>query len=163
MERSEREVKMLLYLIQHAEAKREEEDPLRGLTNKGFQDIKNVAPYAAKLNIKLSQIFHSGKTRALQTAQVLADHLRPEKGIAETDGLAPMDEPEIWAEHIQKMDEDIMLVGHLPHLGRLTSLLLCGDKERGIVDFKMAGIVCLKKFEDGHWAVEWMIIPEVDL
>jgi len=59
------------------------------------------------------------------------------------------------------MKEDTMLVGHLPHLGRLASLLLSGDKEKGIIDFKMGGIVCLKRFDDGHWAIEWMIIPEV--
>ncbi len=30
-----------------------------------------------------------------------------------------------------------------------------------VVDFKMGGIVCLKRFEGSHWSVEWMIIPEV--
>lgn len=152
---------MLLYLIQHAEAKREEEDPSRGLTDKGFQDIKNIASYAEKLNINIKQVFHSGKKRALQTAEVLAVHLKPAKAISETDGLAPMDDPQIWAERISKMEEDTMLVGHLPHLARLASLLLCGDKNRSVVDFKMGGIVCLKRDEDGKWSVEWMIIPEV--
>lgn len=152
---------MLLYLIQHAEAKREEEDPSRGLTDKGFQDIKNIASYAEKLNINIKQVFHSGKKRALQTAEVLAGHLKPAKAISETDGLAPMDDPQIWAERISKMEEDTMLVGHLPHLARLATLLLCGDKNRSVVDFKMGGIVCLKRDEDGKWSVEWMIIPEV--
>ncbi|MBM4136747.1 MAG: phosphohistidine phosphatase SixA [Nitrospira sp.] len=153
---------MLLYLVQHAEAKREEEDPSRSLSEKGLQDIKRVAVYAEKLNIKISQIFHSGKTRALQTAEVLADHLKPEKGITQTDGLSPMDEPQIWADRILKMQDATMLVGHLPHLARLASLLLCGDKNKGIVNFKMGGIVCLSRNEDGKWSVEWMIIPVYD-
>lgn len=144
---------MLLYLIQHAEAKKEEEDPLRGLTDKGFQDIKKSAAYAAGLKLKVSKIFHSGKTRAMQTAQVLAEHLKCEN-ISETDGLAPMDNPQIWFERISKMNEDIMLVGHLPHLNKLSSLLLCGNQEANVVDFKMACIVCLKRFEDGNWSVE---------
>ncbi len=152
---------MLLYLVQHAEAKREEEDPSRSLSEKGLQDIKKVAAYADKLNIKISQIFHSGKARALQTAQILSDHLKPEKGIAQTDGLAPMDDPQIWFDRLLKTKEDTMLVGHLPHLARLSTLLLCGNKNRGVVDFKMGGIVCLKRDEDGKWSVEWMIIPEV--
>lgn len=150
---------MFLYLVQHAEAKREEEDPARGLTEKGFQDIRKVSASIANLNIKISQIFHSGKTRALQTAEILAEHLKPEKGLFETDGLAPLDEPEIWAERISNMAEDTVLVGHLPHLGRLASLLLCGDKERNVIDFKMGGIVCLKRLDDGRWMVEWMIVP----
>jgi len=38
---------MFLYLVQHAEAKKEEEDPARGLSEKGLQDIKKMAAYAA--------------------------------------------------------------------------------------------------------------------
>lgn len=150
---------MLLYLIQHAEAKKEDEDPERGLTDKGFKDIAGTAVHAKKLGLKVKTIHHSGKKRAMQTAQVLADQLKPERGIAQTDGLAPMDDPEIWAKRLAGMNEDIMLVGHLPYMARLASLLLCGDKEKGIVDFKMAGIVCLKRFDDGRWAMEWMEAP----
>jgi len=152
---------MLLHLVQHAEAKREEEDPSRGLSERGLQDIRKVAAFVAELDIKTGQIFHSGKTRALQTAQVLADHLKPEKGITETDGLAPMDDPQIWFERLLKTEEETMLVGHLPHLARLAAMLLCGDKEKNAVNFKMGGIVCLKRFEKVKWAIEWMIIPEV--
>lgn len=152
---------MLLYLVQHAEAKREEEDPERGLTDKGFKDIARTAAYAKKLGITVNAIHHSGKKRAMQTAQILADQLKPEKGVAETDSLAPMDDPAIWDNRVAEMNEDIMLVGHLPSLARLASLLLCGDKEKGIVDFKMAGIVRLKRFDDGRWAVEWMLVPEM--
>lgn len=46
-------------------------------------------------------------------------------------------------------------------MGRFASLILCGDKEKNAIDFKMGGIVCLKRFEDGHWSLEWMMIPEV--
>jgi phosphohistidine phosphatase len=152
---------MFLYLVQHAEAKREEEDPARGLTEKGFRDIGKVAAYAAKLDVRIAGIFHSGKTRALQTAQVLEEHLRPEKGITEVDGLTPMDDPDIWSKRIPQISDDVVLVGHLPHLARLSSLVLCGGKEKNIIDFKMGGIVCLKRFEDNHWLVAWMITPEV--
>ncbi len=152
---------MLLYLVQHAEAKKEEEDPARGLTDKGFRDIAKAAAYAQKLNIKIDKIFHSGKTRAMQTAQTLAHHLKPEKGISETDGLAPMDDPEIWSKRIGGMNEDVILVGHLPYMAKFAGLLLSGDKEKMFIDFKMAGIVCLKRFDDGRWAVEWMVAPEM--
>jgi phosphohistidine phosphatase len=152
---------MRLYLVQHAEAKREEEDPSRSLSEKGLNDITKVATYIVSLNISISQIFHSGKTRALQTAQVLAEHLKPQESISQTDGLAPLDEPGIWFERLTKIKEDVALVGHLPHLGKLAALLLCGDKEKNIVDFKMGGMVCLKRSEDGNWSLEWMIIPDV--
>jgi len=53
-----------------------------------------------------------------------------------------------------------MLVGHLPHLSRLSSLLLVGDPEKNIIAFRMAGIVCLRR-EEENWSVSWMIIPDL--
>jgi phosphohistidine phosphatase len=152
---------MLLYLVQHAEAKSKEEDPERGLTEKGLQDIRKVASYVAGLNIRVDEIFHSGKKRALQTAEVLAEHLKLEKDVFEKDGLAPMDDPQIWFERLSELEEDIMLVGHLPHLSKLASLILTGDAGKTIINFKNAGILCLKRSEDAHWSVEWMITPDL--
>lgn len=152
---------MLLYLVQHAEAKGEEEDPERGLTDKGFRDIARTAVYAQKLGVRVSAIYHSGKKRAMQTAKVLTDYLKPEKGIAGAEGLAPLDDPAAWSKRIAEMNEDILLVGHLPYLAKLTGLLLSGDKENMFVDFRMAGIVCMKRPDDGKWALEWMIVPEM--
>ncbi len=152
---------MFLYLVQHGEARKEEEDPARGLTDKGLQDVRKVAAIVQKTGLRVNQIFHSGKTRALQTAQIFADFLKPEEGIAQTDKLAPMDEPAVWGERLSAAKEDIMLVGHLPHLAGLAGLLLCRGGENIPVDFKMGGIVCLKRFDDGRWALEWMIVPEM--
>ncbi len=152
---------MLLYLVQHGEAESQEQNPARGLTDKGMRDVRTVSADVQKMKPRVSQIFHSGKTRASQTAHIIGDYLKPEKGISETDSLAPMDDPAIWAKRVVGMNEDIMLVGHLPHLARLAGLLLCEEKAKMIIDFKMGGMVCLQRFDDGRWAVEWMIIPEI--
>ncbi|MBI4698237.1 MAG: phosphohistidine phosphatase SixA [Nitrospirae bacterium] len=151
---------MLLYLVQHAEALSKEEDPARSLSEQGIQDIIKVAGRIAGFNIKVGWIYHSTKIRAFQTAMVLADQVKVEREISQVEGLAPMDDPKRWADCIEKMNEDVMLVGHLPHLSRLASLLLEGDKNKNVVDFKMGGVVCLKKSEQGSWSVEWMITPE---
>lgn len=45
-------------------------------------------------------------------------------GIAEADGLAPLDDPSIWAERLQGVAQDTVLVGHLPHLRRLSYSIL---------------------------------------
>jgi phosphohistidine phosphatase len=81
--------------------------------------------------------------------------------MSQADNLAPMDDPGGWAGRVAEMNEEVMLVGHLPHLAKLAGLLLCGDKEKAPIDFKMGGIVCLKRFDDNRWAVEWMIVPEM--
>ena len=151
---------MFLYLVQHAEAMKEEEDPSRDLTEKGRGDIEIVSHYLKRLNIPVQQIFHSGKTRAKSTAVVLGRHLNPPKGVSEAPGLAPLDDPKIWADRIARLDEDILLVGHLPHLGKLAALLISGDQERSVINFQMGGAVCLRRLDSGQWAVEWLIIPD---
>lgn len=149
---------MFLYLVQHAEAKPETEDPQRGLSEKGMNNIRKVASFVSKLNLQVDEILHSGKLRAKQTAEVLAEALKVK--VSETHGLAPLDDPHIWADKLKNIDRSIMLVGHLPHLGYLASVLLYGSKEKNVVSFKMAGIVCLKK-EGESWSLNWMIIPEI--
>jgi len=150
---------MLFYLVQHGDAKREEEDQSRPLSEKGIKDVKGVASHISKLNIGVEEVLHSGKLRAKQTAEIIAEKLKIAKGISETDGLSPMDDANMWAERLNKRTDTLMLVGHLPHLGKLASLLLCSEKERNVVAFKMGGIVCLKR-DDTGWSLQWMITPE---
>jgi phosphohistidine phosphatase len=154
---------MFLSLVRHAEAKREEDDPARYLTKKGRRDIESMAHHMKRLHVQVRQIFHSDMTRAQSTAEVLARYLQPPSGVSEASGLAPLDDPEIWASRIAKMDEDILLVGHLPHLGRLATLLMGGDKERSVINFQMGGVVRLRRMEVGQWAVDWMVVPEIIL
>jgi len=150
----------MLYLVQHGEAKPEDVDPERNLTKKGRSDVLRVAAYVAGLNSSLKQIRHSGKTRAMQTASILADHLargyRPESA----DGLGPMDDPRIWADRLRSIEEDIMLVGHLPHLARLAALLLCGDPTRNVINFSMGGMVCVSR-RGPDWGIDWIVTPGV--
>ncbi|MEK7680124.1 MAG: hypothetical protein AAB356_08020, partial [Deltaproteobacteria bacterium] len=80
--------------------------------------------------------------------------------IAETDGLNPLNDPKIWFERLSIAGDDMMLVGHMPHLSILASLLLSGDAEKAVIDFKTAGIVCFKKLGTGAWAVVWTTMPQ---
>ncbi len=152
---------MNLYLVQHGEANKEEEDPKRGLTDKGVRDVQKVAGLAQKAGVAVDRIFHSGKNRAEQTAIILAHAVKPKKGTASADNLAPMDDPGVWAKRIADTNEDTMLVGHLPYMARLAGLLLTGDTEKVIVEFKMGGVVCLKRSDERKWAIGWMVVPEL--
>ncbi len=64
---------MYLYLVQHAEALSKEEDPSRSLSKKGIKDIKKIASFSRGLKVAIHQIVHSGKMRALPTAQLLEE------------------------------------------------------------------------------------------
>jgi len=153
---------MNLYLVQHSEAKSKEDDPQCSLSDKGFADIKKISAFISKhFNIQIKSIMHSGKTRALQTAEILSKHLNPTEGIQQVDGLDPLTVPSIWVERLAKIKEDIMLVGHLPHLSKLSSLLMCQDENKTIINFKNAGVVCLNRDESGIWSAQWIVIPEI--
>lgn len=152
---------MKVYLVQHCEAKREEEDPSRPLTEKGLSDARKVAKYAAEvIKLKVSKILHSRKLRAKQTAEIFSEFLKPE-ACSEADNLDPLADPRKWAEKLNSEEEDLIIVGHLPHLSKLTSLLILGDQEREIVKFKMGGIVCLERLRPASWVLLWAITPEI--
>ena len=151
---------MEIYLVQHGEAKPETEDPERPLTDKGRRDVEASARYAAALAVEVAQILHSGKLRAKQTAEVLTQFLLPSQGIREEKGLAPLDDPHLAERLVGESEEPLMIVGHLPHLSRLASLLILGTPEEEVIKFTMGGVVCLTKSDD-RWLVRWALIPEV--
>ena len=156
---------MRLYLVQHGLAKSKSEDPERPLTDQGIAETMKMAEFSSNSGVvHPTNIYHSGKTRAKQTAEILAEQLKlelPEKVLPST-GLAPLDEPAIWADKLEKMADDIMLVGHLPHLAKLSARLLVKDENKAIVKFRNSGIVCLDRDDEGVWSLSWVVVPELE-
>jgi len=79
--------------MQHGEAELEEVDPARPLTPLGREEVARVARVARKMGVRVELILHSGKLRALETAEILARELGPEIEVRQADGLAPKDDP----------------------------------------------------------------------
>jgi phosphohistidine phosphatase len=150
---------MKLYLIQHGEAKSEAEDPERSLTAKGEEEVRRVATVAKKMDIRASKIYHSGKRRAQQTADIIASALT--LPVESAYGLNPLDDVRPWAERILEEAQDLMIVGHLPFLETLASLLLCGELSTRVVLFRYGAIIRLDRKEDASWAVRWFLTPEI--
>lgn len=152
---------MELLLVQHGEAQSEHEDPARPLTDRGRDDVTRVAKALGRVGLPVAAIYHSGKLRAQQTAEILAAELGVEAGPSRIDGLAPNDDPRVVQRVVGKLDRTAALVGHLPHLSRLASLLLVGDATQEPIAFKMGGVVCLEREEEGRWRLRWMVVPDV--
>ncbi|HXF06550.1 MAG TPA: phosphohistidine phosphatase SixA [Blastocatellia bacterium] len=151
---------MELYLVQHGEARSEAEDPERSLTERGQKDVERIAAWASRAGLRVSQIRHSGKRRAEQTATILANYLKPPAGTIVMTGLAPHDDVFPLATALRQETEPLMLVGHLPFLSRLASLLLVGEPDRPLVRFRMGGIVCLEREHD-QWSLAWIVPPDL--
>jgi phosphohistidine phosphatase len=154
---------MRIYLVQHGEAASEEVDPRRSLTEKGVKDVEKVASFVKPLRLRVDSIWHSGKTRAVQTADILATSIILNRHLLQRSGLAPNDPVGPIVEELASFHEDLMIVGHLPFLSRLASALAAGDESREIVAFRQGGMVCLGKEAAGgsRWKIEWMVVPDL--
>jgi phosphohistidine phosphatase len=71
-------------------------------------------------------------------------------------GLLPEDDPAVAAAELELAAEPLMLVGHLPHLARLSGALVRGITLEG-VQFAPGTAVGLRRAADG-WHVE-LIVP----
>jgi phosphohistidine phosphatase len=154
---------MELYLMQHGESVAESEDPARPLTEAGRGTVQRVAARARAAGVRIDRCFHSGKLRAEQTAQLLADAVGAED-VNQRDGLAPKDDVMPIAEWLRGYAEAqaLAVVGHLPFLDRLTSVLVAGDETAQVVQFQMGGLVKLVPKESGNgFAVAWALVPEL--
>jgi phosphohistidine phosphatase len=149
---------MKLYLVRHGEARAGADDAARPLTEWGREQVRRMARHVAALGLQVSEIRHSGKLRARESAEIVAERLAPAQGLLEMQGLNPGDDPAIAKAAIEAMGESVMLVGHLPHLGRLASSLLMGDPGKELIRFAEAACACLSR-EEGGWLLEWLITP----
>jgi len=146
-----------LYLVQHGQAKTEGEDPERPLTDRGVDDASGVARRAVDdLGVRPARLLHSGKTRARQTADIWGGLLGA--AVEEVDALAPNDDPTTWQAQVAAEADDLLLVGHLPHLARLAGLLLTGRADMPVVRFRQGGLVGLER-TDGGWVVSVVLPP----
>jgi phosphohistidine phosphatase len=147
---------MNLYLVRHGEARSDGAVPERPLTEKGRTEVRKVAAFLSEhAGVRIREVRHSGKLRTEQTAEILADFLSPAEGVSVTDGLEPHADVSTWADRLTGKEEDVLLVGHLPHLARLAGHLLGvgGDKEP--IVFRTGGIACLVRNEAGVWSIQW--------
>lgn len=78
-----------LFLIQHGEAKTKDEDPAKPLTEHGAAVVETMAAWAARAGVQVSEIRHSGKRRAEQTADIFGRHLPPDRGVVAANGSEP--------------------------------------------------------------------------
>ena len=152
---------MKLYLVQHGNAFSKDVDPQRGLTEKGRSDVEQTAAFLEPLNLSVCNLWHSGKTRAVLTAEILAGVIKSDSGIIEHEGLGPNDDVAKIRDEVVSRDEDIMIVGHLPFLDRLASLLIAGSETTKVAVFQQGGVVCLESSEDNVFAVCWMVTPGI--
>ncbi|PLX16083.1 MAG: phosphohistidine phosphatase SixA [Candidatus Muiribacterium halophilum] len=147
---------MKLYLVRHGEYENRRGDNIlsengRLATEKAAKIVKD------HYKVECNSIFHSTKTRAKETAEIINKIFKTQNGIFEKKGLEPNSNPTPWKKIINEMNESVMIVGHLPFLRKLLSLLIASDVDTDILTFYTSCIVCLEKTSDGSWIIDWCI------
>ncbi|HEB82450.1 MAG TPA: phosphohistidine phosphatase SixA [Gammaproteobacteria bacterium] len=154
------------YLVQHGRAVDKQENPERPLSIAGKQETQTIAEYLKKLRLPVSAVFHSGKLRAQQTAEIFAAAFSVETSTLP--GLAPNDPV---GSLIPRLNiENALYIGHLPQLQKLTDYLLAGSEEAGIIHFQNSAVICLKQQAQAktghpsntlavHYQLAWYLPP----
>ncbi len=150
---------MKLYLVRHAEATAKHIGGIRPLTKRGVEQARLVAELLKPQRLRVQSIWHSGKARAQQTAEIMAAAIASEKGLVDQPGLKPFDRVRPMAEEVCRSRGDLMIVGHEPFLGRLASRLLAGKSGANVVNVAKGCVICLERPTTGGWQLAWMVTP----
>lgn len=151
---------MYLYLVRHGEAVSKDEDEAQPLSIKGTRDAERIAHYLNGITVE--RIYHSGKLRARETAEIFGEQLAVEPFVA--DGLNPEDDPIDWKVLSEDMHRDTMIVSHLPFLSKLASSLIFGNPDADFWDFQPGAVLCLNGPDiqgPKPWHIRWFICPEM--
>ena len=146
-----------IYFAQHGLAVSKEEDPCRPLSSAGIEQTTRIANQLRASNVLISDIYHSGKLRAQQTAQIYAAALNS-PSLTISDYLSPNDDIKQLA--IKLKARQTLYVGHLPHLEKLTTYLVTGQEAPAVLSLKNSAVVCLEKDADSY-TVQWYLTPEL--
>jgi phosphohistidine phosphatase len=146
-----------LYFVQHGIAVSKTDNPERPLSDDGIKQTRAIAKKLHSSNIPVSSIFHSGKLRAQQTAEIIASILNVKNAEA-IEHLSPNDTVALTRQHLNV--DQALYVGHLPHLEKLTSSLITGREKPEIIKFQNSAVVCLEK-QNSLYHIRWYLIPQL--
>lgn len=156
---------MELLLMRHADAvDGYGNDFNRVLSDKGRKQAEKMGDWLKEIKMQPDIVITSPLIRAMETAKIVTDRFGA-RAAARTDerlacGMTPDDAASLIHETVNPGDT-IMLVGHAPDLGILTSYLI-GATE-GTVEMRKSAIACLQVDRMGRAGsiLRWLITPKL--
>lgn len=143
---------MKCYLMRHGSALATDT-----LSEEGKQEIRKMAQLLSHEKVAIDQIYYSKKTRAKQTAEILADHLH--KPLQVKEGIGPLDSTTPLIEEIEQSKENILIVSHLPFLAQVLSTLHLAGQNEEFLTLSCGSISALEKTPAG-WKLLWIKSPQ---
>lgn len=140
-------------------------DPERALTEEGRKKTRRAAKGLGLMGCRPTRILTSPYVRARETSDALAEVLGLKGEHIVTDALLP-NAPAYAIFHalhaFAAVDEEILCVGHSPHLDRALALSITGDRVP-VTSLKKAGAALLELDElpRPHGELVWLVPPKV--
>jgi len=146
----------MIVLVHHGDAIGSEIEPMRPLSRRGREASERLAAVAAARGVSPEVVWHSGKLRARQTAELFWRACNPLAAISAARGLQPTDPPRLLREQLEEDARSIVVVGHMPHLARLLRMLCGRPPDSATTDFPAHGCVALERQGD-IWKELWRL------
>jgi phosphohistidine phosphatase len=158
---------MDIYFLRHAsagdnKAPTPQEDEKRPLDAKGIEQSTQMGKLLAALEIKPDAFISSPLTRAVQTAELVAEQLKDGSPLTLDDALRP----DAGYEQFQDMlrhyarQKAIVVTGHNPNLSEFLSFLISGGTAQTAVELKK-GAVAKVDYKQGHGTLHWCATPKL--
>jgi phosphohistidine phosphatase len=139
-------------------------DSGRPLTDEGRRKVLRAGKGLRALGVRPDVVLHSGLLRAAQTAELVAESVRPRRsGFVVTDALEPDADPRrLFSELAALRAKSVLAVGHAPNLDRVIALA-CGAPGRLVAELGKAGAACLELPDSGRPAgrLVWLLTPKL--
>jgi phosphohistidine phosphatase len=139
---------MRVFLVHHGDAVGPGVDPQRPLSDLGRRQAAAHAEVVRAMGFAPDAIWHSGKLRSRETAEAFLRVCAPFAEFKMIRGLHPEDPPEWLRDELAAETRDVLLVGHMPHIARLTYML-----SGGAAEMPLNGMVGFERSPDGRWRV----------
>jgi len=159
---------MVIYFLRHASAGQKHfsnpvNDEKRPIDKIGETQSHDVGRALAYIGVTANVIISSPLTRAMQTADIVAQEIGYEEKIVQDDALRPEASFEqfkaLLARHKDK--PAIMVVGHDPSMTEFVNRVLSGGPPMATIEMKKGGVAKVEKELRRPAVLRWLMTPKV--
>ena len=157
---------MDLFILRHGKAGQTSDKPddsARKLTKAGRSEIRKLARWMKKKNLRFDSVATSPLARAYETALIVAKSLDLKDRLEVWDELSPGGDPDNAFYHASEAGKEasVILVGHEPGLSNLIGRIITSGETASLVIAK-GGLAKIRNFSFGDkpsGELQWLLTP----
>jgi len=159
---------MVIYFLRHANAGQKQfsnsaRDEKRPIDKVGEEQSHDVGRALASVGVTANVIISSPLTRAMQTANIVAQEIGYEEKVVLDDALRPEATFEQFKALLNRHRDKpaVMVVGHDPSMTEFVNKVLSGGAPMAAVEMKKGGVAKVEKELHRPAVLRWLITPKL--